>query len=366
MRHDFPQTSSARGPVRVARLADPAAAAELLRDSVGRGAACVWVRNSVDEAIAAVRALRDAGVAADLLHARFALYDRKRHEQTALSRFGKMGAGRAGRVLVATQVVESSLDLDFDVMVSDLAPVAALIQRAGRLWRHMDLRPAGARPVPEPVLHVLSPDPGAIAGADWLKGTLGAGAHVYPLDLQWKTADVVFREGRIVAPSGLRTLIEAVHHDGVDVPPAVARAELERQGKGYAAANLAGQNGIDFAAGYRAGAGAAPDTDYPTRLGREQRVLMLARRQGDGLVPWATAGNPVDSSQLSEVQASRFRLDQLDLPDQSLPEIRRLKADWPEWKRGAVTVCPVDGGGGICRGLRYAQMEGLVFAEENG
>ncbi|GIX15257.1 MAG: hypothetical protein KatS3mg118_3216 [Paracoccaceae bacterium] len=152
---------SARGPVRVERLPDAEAAQDLLQAAARAGAACVWVRNAVDEAIAAVQALRARGVPADLLHARFALIDRKRHEAAALATFGKDRAARPGRVLVATQVVESSLDLDFDVMVSDLAPMAALIQRAGRLWRHMELRPAAERPVPGPMLHVLAPDPAA-------------------------------------------------------------------------------------------------------------------------------------------------------------------------------------------------------------
>ena len=71
----------------------------------------------------------------ELFHARFALADRLEKERRVVRTFGKeSGEERAGKVLVATQVVEQSLDLDFDALVTDLAPVDLLIQRAGRLW----------------------------------------------------------------------------------------------------------------------------------------------------------------------------------------------------------------------------------------
>lgn len=95
-RRDLPQVTGPRGPVRVQRLGDQAEAVALLAGAAGQGAACVWVRNAVDDAIAAVEALRAAGVQADLLHARFALVDRKRIETAMLARFGKAGQGRGG------------------------------------------------------------------------------------------------------------------------------------------------------------------------------------------------------------------------------------------------------------------------------
>lgn len=152
------------------------------------GAAVLWVRNAVDDAISAVDALRNRGIDADLLHARFALCDRLRHETAALQIYGKSREARPKRVLVATQVVESSLDLDFDVMVSDLAPVPALAQRAGRLWRHMDKRPRSVRPVPMPVLHVVSPDPEDVQDDAWLHRVLDRGAYTYTVGLQWRSA----------------------------------------------------------------------------------------------------------------------------------------------------------------------------------
>ncbi|MBW7923023.1 MAG: CRISPR-associated helicase Cas3' [Rubellimicrobium sp.] len=361
----LPQVASPRGPVAVTRLSDDEAAVALLREKAAAGAACLWVRNAVDDAIAAVDALRDAGIPADLLHARFALADRLRHESRLLSRFGKAGEGRAGQVLVATQVVESSLDLDFDVMVSDLAPMAALIQRAGRLWRHMDRRPTAARPVPAPMLHVISPDPEVVEDDQWLHRVLDRGAWVYPLDLQWRTARALFDAGRIDAPGGLRDLIEAAH--GADAPPIPATleaAEITREGEGFAEANQARRNLVRIEDGYR-GNPAAPDTDYPTRLGRPQRVLLLVKRKAGGLAPYA-GSNDAEGWQLSEVQAAEHRVAHLDLPKQDNPEIAALTADWPEWRKRAATICTIGEGGRICEGLHYDANTGIVFDDGRG
>lgn len=369
-RVDLAPVRSTRGPVAVQRLESVDAAIDLLVEQAGRGAACVWIRNAVDDAIAAVRMLRQRGVTADLLHARFALVDRLRHEQAALARFGKAGQGRAGRVLVGTQVLESSLDLDFDVMVSDLAPMAALIQRAGRLWRHMALRPASNRAVPAPVLYVLSPDPARVDDAHWLRRVLDRGAWVYPLDWQWRTAQVLFQAGVIDAPGGLRALIESVHGADADVHPVqlpepLQQAELDRVGAGYSAANQARQNLVKLEQGYRRGGGACADVDYPTRLGQDQQTLVLAVLRDGVLLPWAAAGpgspERADAEFLSEVRAAAKRCKSLELPPQDDSAVRAFVVDWPDWRRQSAVVCPVDEEGDIAAGMRYDGETGLEF-----
>lgn len=343
---------SARGPVRVERLPDAGAALDLLQAAARAGAACAWVRNAVDEAIAAVQALRARGVQADLLHARFALIDRKRHETAALATFGKDRAARPGRVLVATQVVESSLDLDFDVMVSDLAPMAALVQRAGRLWRHMELRPAAERPVPGPALHVLAPDPGRVDGPDWARAVLGQGAHVYDAASLWRTARTLFAAGEIRAPEGLRDLIEAAQ-DGSPVPAPLEAADLRAEGQAGAAKAHAAQNRIDWDQGYRTGASGAGDADYPTRLGRPQRILVLMHPDG---APWSGGEWNVDRCQLSEVSASKARLDRLEIPKTVPPP------GLPDWLTRTRDFVTVGEGGEICHGLAYDAENGLILA----
>ncbi len=358
---DFPRTIDSRGTVRVVRLADIAEVIDLLERYACAGAACVWVRNAVDDAIAAADLLMERGVRVDILHARFALSDRKRIETDVLDRFGKDRESRPGCVLVATQVVESSLDLDFDVMVSDLAPMAALIQRAGRLWRHMAERPADGRPVPYPTLHVLSPDPGQVVHKRWLADVLDRGCWVYPVSTQWRTAEVLFRIGEIEAPSGLRSLIEAAEADTLAVPEAIEVAEMERLGKSMAQEARAMHNLVDLKAGFRIGGGGADDTVYPTRLGDPQRLLMLARYVNGVLQPWAAAEDSSDCCQLSEVQVSERKFFQLDLPNQEQPSIAELITDWPDWKRKRVAVCPVGEDGVICTGLCYKADRGLLF-----
>lgn len=78
----------------------------------------------------------------DLFHARFPAAERSVREERILRKFGKPNAEGCNpdrpkqAILVATQVIEQSLDLDFDVMVTDLAPIDLLLQRAGRMHRH--------------------------------------------------------------------------------------------------------------------------------------------------------------------------------------------------------------------------------------
>lgn len=356
-----PEDRPVKGPVVVERHDTVAEAVALLTGMAAQGAACVWVRNAVDDAIEAVEALRAEGVEARLLHARFALCDRKRIEAEILKRVGKDGKDREGFVLVGTQVLESSLDLDFDVMLSDIAPIAALIQRAGRLWRHMDIRPASGRPVPKPVLHVLSPDPAQVEDERWLHGTLGKGAWVYAMADVWRSAHVLFTQGRIGTPDKQRALIEAVYGaDAEPVPEALLKAEQDKEGKDGADRGLAWHNIVKFTEGYRKAGRGDDDVNYPTRLGDEVRVLCLARRTSQGLVPWAE-GEGADAWALSEVSAHRKKLDALSLLDQTSQDIVAITKDWPDWKRKQIRVCPVDEDGGICDGLLYNAECGLVF-----
>ena len=358
----FPPPTLTKGDVAFNRLPDVKAALDLLADAAASGAACVWVRNAVDDAIAAVAALRARGIEADLLHARFALTDRKRIEARVMKRFGREGTDRAGRVLVGTQVLEASLDLDFDVMVSDLAPIASLIQRAGRLWRHMDRRPAPVRPVSAPVLYVVAPDPDLVEDDRWLHAVLKGGAWVYPQADQWRTARALTEAGAIRAPDNLRALIEAVHGPDVrPVPAALERAETEALGEGYARGSRARQNTITIEEGYRDGGGASDDTEYPTRLGQDTRTLVLLRREGGALRFWAGDFAEPEAEALSEVSASVARLARLDLPDQASPELSAISKDWPDWRKASVTLCVVGEDGKICEGLAYDADLGLLF-----
>ena len=119
------------------------------------------VVNQVDRAIEIGRLLAATGHRTIVLHSRMAAGHR-----TAISRELHEVAGKGsverGVFVVGTQLIESSLDLDFDMMITDLAPAPSLIQRAGRLWRSTPVS-AGRwsahrlpRPTDGPVLHVVA------------------------------------------------------------------------------------------------------------------------------------------------------------------------------------------------------------------
>lgn len=83
----------------------------------------------------------------DIFHSRFVFSDRQAKEKRVLGLFGKKpdpeDARTKGHLLIATQVVEQSLDVDFDWIITQLCPVDLLFQRMGRLHRHSRHRPSG-------------------------------------------------------------------------------------------------------------------------------------------------------------------------------------------------------------------------------
>lgn len=117
-----------------------------LREELVEGGCAVVICNTVRRAQEVYQSLSDAEIVSPdnliLFHARFPPVWRQEIEASVLARFGPPMGNEPDRVrpyraiVVATQVVEQSLDLDFDVMVSDHAPIDLLLQRAGRLHRH--------------------------------------------------------------------------------------------------------------------------------------------------------------------------------------------------------------------------------------
>ncbi|WP_369186042.1 CRISPR-associated helicase Cas3' [Streptomyces sp. Y1] len=178
--------------------------AELQPAVAGTGCALV-VCNVVADAQATRRLLAEQwgedGPQVVLLHARLPMWQRIARTGLIEGMVGSKGT-RPDRplVVVATQVVEQSLDWDFDLVVSDLAPMSLLLQRAGRCHRHDHPRPAWA---PAPRLVVVSP-PGGLPAPHW--------GDVYDISLLRRTCDALRAlQSPIAIPDAVPALIAEVY-----------------------------------------------------------------------------------------------------------------------------------------------------------
>jgi CRISPR-associated endonuclease/helicase Cas3 len=154
----------------------------------------------------------------DLLHARYPWEERAERERRSLVRFGKEGVKVGGEVevrrpwravLVATQVIEQSLDLDFDLMVTDLAPVDLILQRSGRLHRHAKrTRP---RALKEPWLWIGQPEEEEDGSPSFDPGS----EKVYFPHVLIRTWLALRGRDGIEVPADVEPLVEAVYGDGV-------------------------------------------------------------------------------------------------------------------------------------------------------
>lgn len=180
-----------------------------------KGGAVIWICNTIAAAQKQYRRFK-AQIREEfpigLLHARFPYWRREILEDEWMERFGKAGTTRCGSILVSTQVVEQSVDLDADLMITELAPTDMLLQRLGRLWRHE----RGPRPVVgEARLCIIEEEnsleefrtmePKAIVAA------LGGKAHVYDPFVLLRTLQLWVNYPTVVIPTQIRELIEATY-----------------------------------------------------------------------------------------------------------------------------------------------------------
>ena len=175
------------------------------------GQQVLWIENTVKEAQALYKKLAasEIGVACGLLHSRFVKFDRAVNENTWVTHFGLDGAEartKQGRILVGTQVLEQSLDIDADFLVTRIAPTDMLLQRMGRLWRHEKThRPPTARRE----VWILAPD--LEKAVITPEQTFGASANIYAPYVLCRSLAVWKDITEIRLPGQIRELIEATY-----------------------------------------------------------------------------------------------------------------------------------------------------------
>ncbi|MFE4055247.1 CRISPR-associated endonuclease Cas3'' [Streptomyces sp. NPDC059096] len=252
-----------------------------------------------------------------LLHSRYPAKIRREITADCEADYGKPRSPedtegpRPASVLVATQVVEQSMDLDFDLVVSSLAPLAQLLQRAGRGRRHhrgVKGRPQWAHPEDRPRLAVLEPVDGA--GVTCVPRMWGT---VYDAGLLHRTALLLRDEaaGVIAVPGDVQRLVDAVYaEDFVDRLDATAREQLRQMDAEREAGEMAEEHLADLV-GICAPADVAYDLNrlsrresgvteelLTTRLGADSgRVLCVFEQPGGavsldshGVLPLPKAG----------------------------------------------------------------------------
>ncbi len=177
-----------------------------------------------------------------LFHARFPADSRQRREEQVLETFGSEASRLGRKILIATQVAEQSLDLDFDVIATDLAPIDLVLQRAGRLWRHART----SRPVSAPVLLVAGlagKEPPSFGKPLWW-------GSVYHEDILLRTWSLLWSKPHVTLPDEIDVLVEAVYEEKVDVPESVQerlnKALMASDGKTIAHTGQANQAIIGF------------------------------------------------------------------------------------------------------------------------
>lgn len=179
-----------------------------------QGECVLWIENTVGDAQKAFRYFtcffdpKNVG----LIHSRFQEITRRKNENEWVDKYGKNAsqADRAGgKILVGTQVLEQSVDIDADFLVTRLCPTDMLLQRIGRLWRHESLNPFRPKSA-QPEVLILNETP--------FQNKENGFEHentppVYAPYVLMRSQEVFENRDEIVIPRDMRELIESTYSE---------------------------------------------------------------------------------------------------------------------------------------------------------
>lgn len=201
------------------------------------GGTVLWICNTVGAAQKQFRCFQEHisdAFPLGLLHSRFTHTHREEHETEWMGRFGKDASTRCGSILVATQVVEQSVDLDADLLITELAPTDMLLQRIGRLWRHE----RGKRLIDGPRICIIE-EPATLdelreITPAQIKKKLGPKAFVYNPYILLRSLEVWQGRTEVEIPRQVRLLIEETYQEKDDEPQAWQTLRMEMDGNSMA------------------------------------------------------------------------------------------------------------------------------------
>ncbi len=315
---------------------------EKIKKAIEQGKIICWIKNSVADAISLYQQIKQ-NLHLDtkqilLFHSRFAYCDRLAIEQKTIEWAGKTSNNtiRSAKIIIATQVIEQSLDLDFDEMISDIAPIDLLIQRAGRLQRHVrdkhgNIKSATHQNPPRdernpPILTVFAPTWQDDPSEDWLDNPEFRNTkYVYANHAYlWFTQRVLRERGVITMPEEARLLIEAVYRHDLEPPEGLQEAFYKALGEQLGQSSQAKSIILNFNKCYsreQFNGEWDKEIEVSTRLSRDNIDLYLAYQQDGKVIPycssdeyaWEQSHVTISASKWARVKKAVPQLDQQPL-----------------------------------------------------
>ena len=257
---------------------DSAAMREALEHAL-RGEQVLWIENTVFGAqnIYKQLACGPQGIEVGLIHSRFPAFLRREQESKWVDLLGKNGADnrrKHGRILVATQILEQSVDVDADFLITRLAPGDMLFQRIGRLWRHEKLNTVRPQQAKREMLLLI---PEECSAPEQIQGN----THILlPYDPYWmlRTCEIWKEMNEVHIPDDIRPVLEKIYQDRPEENEIMARLKqemIQRREHEQCLANCSRGTADN----------AQSDEFFGTRLSDDDEVRVLLLRKGNGGCP---------------------------------------------------------------------------------